>query len=118
MHHNAINFDPRAQLVAGFYSIVPEDNVATGKMFGTDPDRVYMNYQDMIGVCAVGYEGKSTLTTSIVMLTMCIGRFVTPLLMAWLTAAVSADAGMYVAPVSGLLGVAFGLLAMRRPAAE
>jgi len=43
---------------------------------------------------------------------------VTPLLMAWLTAAVSADAGMYVAPVSGLLGVAFGLLAMRRPAAE
>ena len=72
----------------------------------------------MIGVCAVGYEGKSTLTTSIVMLTMCIGRFVTPLLMAWLTAAVSADAGMYVAPVSGLLGVAFGLLAMRRPAAE
>lgn len=47
VHHNAINFDPRAQLVAGFYSIVPEDNVATGKMFGTDPDRVYMNYQDM-----------------------------------------------------------------------
>jgi predicted dehydrogenase len=47
VHHNAINFDPRAELVAGFYSIVPEDNAATAEMYGTAPDRVYSDYKTM-----------------------------------------------------------------------
>ncbi len=47
VHHNAINFDPRAELVAGFYSIVPEENAATAEMYGTASDRVYSDYKAM-----------------------------------------------------------------------
>ena len=47
VHHNAINFDPRAELVAGFYSIVPEENAATAEMYGTASDRVYSDYKSM-----------------------------------------------------------------------
>ena len=47
VHHNAVNFDPRATLVAGAYSIVPEENSATGALYGTDPDRIYPDYRTM-----------------------------------------------------------------------
>lgn len=47
VHHNAVNFDPRATLVAGAYSIVPAENSATGKLYGTDPDRIYPDYKTM-----------------------------------------------------------------------
>ena len=67
----------------------------------------------MLGECAIGYEGRSTLTTSVVMLTACAARIATPLLMAWLTAAFSADAGMWFVPASGAVAVACGLLVLR-----
>ncbi|MEA4813297.1 MAG: Gfo/Idh/MocA family oxidoreductase, partial [Oscillospiraceae bacterium] len=47
VHHNAMNFDPRAELVAGFYSIVPEENAATADMYGTAGDRLYSDYKTM-----------------------------------------------------------------------
>ena len=66
----------------------------------------------LLGESALGWEGKSTLTTAAVMLSMCLARIVTPLLLAWLTSALSADAGMLAVPVLGVLGIFFGLAAL------
>jgi MFS family permease len=72
----------------------------------------------LISECAAGYEGKSTLTTSVVTLSMCASRIATPLLMAYLTAAASPVAGMLTVPVSGALAAAFGLAALKTKAPE
>ncbi len=47
VHRKAIAFDPRAQLVAGCFSIIPQENAETGEMYGVDASRVYENYREM-----------------------------------------------------------------------
>ncbi len=47
VHRKAINFDTRAQLVAGCFSNIPEYNVETGEAYCVDSSRVYADYKEM-----------------------------------------------------------------------
>ncbi|HHU63306.1 MAG TPA: Gfo/Idh/MocA family oxidoreductase [Clostridiales bacterium] len=47
VHRKAINYDTRAQLVAGCFSDIPEYNAETGEAYGVEKDRVYENYVEM-----------------------------------------------------------------------
>ncbi len=47
VHRKAINFDTRAQLVAGCFSNVPEYNVETAEAYCVDSSRVYADYKEM-----------------------------------------------------------------------
>lgn len=47
VHRKAIAFDPRAELVAGCFSNIPEYNVETAETYGVDPERRYNSYQEM-----------------------------------------------------------------------
>jgi len=47
VHRKAINFDTRAELVAGCFSIDKELNVATAVEYDVDPSRVYDDYKKM-----------------------------------------------------------------------
>lgn len=66
----------------------------------------------LLGESALGWEGKSTLATAAVMLSMCLARIATPLLLAWFTNVLSPNAGMLAVPVMGVLGIFFGLSAL------
>jgi len=47
VHRKAINFDTRAELIAGCFSIDQGLNDATGKEYSVDPSRVYASYKEM-----------------------------------------------------------------------
>lgn len=47
VHRKAINFDPRAELVAGCFSRNPEYEQETAETYCIDPSRRYTNYQEM-----------------------------------------------------------------------
>ncbi len=47
VHRKAIAFDPRAELVAGCFSIIEQENIDTGEAYSLDMSRVYKNYQEM-----------------------------------------------------------------------
>jgi len=47
VHRKAINFDPRAELAAGCFSIEHDLNVATAEMYSVDSARVYTDYKKM-----------------------------------------------------------------------
>lgn len=47
VHRKAINFDPRAQLVAGCFSNIPEYNKETGEVYDVDASRVYDDFRQM-----------------------------------------------------------------------
>lgn len=47
VHRKAINFDLRAELVAGVFSSILERNYGTAEAYGLDKDRVYLNYKEM-----------------------------------------------------------------------
>lgn len=47
VHRKAISFDPRAELVAGCFSNIPEYNSETGKVYDIDMERVYADYKEM-----------------------------------------------------------------------
>ena len=47
VHRKALNFDPRAALVAGCFSTREALNKETGETYGLDPDRVYPTYEEM-----------------------------------------------------------------------
>lgn len=57
----------------------------------------------VVSECAEGYQGSTTLTTSVVMFVMGITRVIVPVLMAALTEIVSVHVGMGVPAVSGIL---------------
>lgn len=57
----------------------------------------------VVSECAEGYQGSTTLTTSVVMFVMGITRVIVPLLMAALTDIVSVHVGMGVPIISGVL---------------
>ena len=67
----------------------------------------------MVAECARGYQGSTTLTTSMYMFVTGIARVVVPILMADLSQAVSIQAGMSVPVFAGLLGALFAVLALR-----
>ena len=47
VHRKAINFDTRAELVAGCFSDIPEYNADTGTAYCVDESRVYGDYKEM-----------------------------------------------------------------------
>lgn len=47
VHRKAIGFDPRAQLVAGCFSSVPEYNMETGEVYHIAKERLYTDYKEM-----------------------------------------------------------------------
>lgn len=47
VHRKAINFDPRAELVAGVFSNILERNYETAEVYGVDKERVYLDYKEM-----------------------------------------------------------------------
>ena len=67
----------------------------------------------IVAECAKGYEGSTTLTTSVLMLLMCAGRGVIPPLLAAVTDGVSADAAMLLLGAASLLCAVLGYFAER-----
>ncbi len=57
VHRKAINFDPRAELVAGCFSRKPEQNKETAEAYCIDSSRVYDNYKDMAAKEAARPDG-------------------------------------------------------------
>lgn len=47
VHRKAINFDPRATLVAGVFSDVLERNYETAEVYDIDKERIYLDYKEM-----------------------------------------------------------------------
>ena len=47
VHRKAINFDTRAEIVAGCFSTRPEKNQATGDAYCIAPDRLYSDFKEM-----------------------------------------------------------------------
>ncbi len=47
VHRKAIGIDGEIELVAGAFSIIPEESTATGESLYLDPSRVYLTYQEM-----------------------------------------------------------------------
>jgi len=54
----------------------------------------------LISECAIGYEGKTTFTTSFIMIIMGATRIVTPLIMAYSSSVIGYDLGMMIPPVT------------------
>ena len=47
VHRKAINFDTRAELIAGCFSNIPEYNIETAEAYNVDKSRVYDDYKEM-----------------------------------------------------------------------
>ncbi len=47
VHRKAIGIDGEIELVAGAFSIIPEESTATGEALYLDPSRVYLTYPEM-----------------------------------------------------------------------
>lgn len=67
----------------------------------------------LIAECATGYQGKTTLTTSLMMIVGGVARLAVPLMTASVTSAVSATAGMLVPAVFAVLAGVLSLAALR-----
>lgn len=67
----------------------------------------------LIAECATGYQGKTTLTTSLMMIVGGVARLAVPLLTASVTSAVSATAGMLVPAAFAVLAGVLSLAALR-----
>lgn len=67
----------------------------------------------LIAECATGYQGKTTLTTSLMMIVGGVARLAMPLLTASVTSAVSATAGMLVPAAFAVLAGVLSLAALR-----
>lgn len=57
VHRKALNFDTRAELVAGSFSSHADRNAATGEAYCLDPARVYANYEEMAKAEAAREDG-------------------------------------------------------------
>ena len=67
----------------------------------------------LIAECATAYQGKTTLTTSLMMIVGGVARLAVPLLTASVTSAVSATAGMLVPAAFAVLAGVLSLAALR-----
>lgn len=72
----------------------------------------------MVAECARGYQGSTTLTTSVYLFVTGIARVVIPIIMAALSEAVSIRVGMSAPIFAALLVFLFALLALRLPAPD
>ncbi|HIQ84053.1 MAG TPA: Gfo/Idh/MocA family oxidoreductase [Candidatus Pullichristensenella stercorigallinarum] len=57
VHRKALNFDTRAELVAGSFSSHADRNAATGEAYCLDPARVYASYEEMAKAEAAREDG-------------------------------------------------------------
>ncbi|MEI8346832.1 MAG: Gfo/Idh/MocA family oxidoreductase [Pseudomonadota bacterium] len=48
VHRRAARLDGQVEIVAGAFSIVPDESTQMGQLLGIDPKRAYKTYQDMI----------------------------------------------------------------------
>lgn len=69
----------------------------------------------MVAECAKGYQGSTTLTTSVYMFVTGISRVVVPVLMAVLSDGISIQAGMSVPVFAGILGALLAAAVLRLP---
>jgi len=69
----------------------------------------------LVSECAVGYEGKTTFTTSLLMFIMCIGRIAAPVLMAFVGTQISLTIGMLLPVAAALLSTGCGWYALKSP---
>ena len=67
----------------------------------------------LVSQCAVGYEGRTSFTTSVIMFVMGCVRIITPLMMAYVGTQVSLIAGMIIPIAAALLATLFGFLVLR-----
>lgn len=69
----------------------------------------------IVGECAEGYHGNTTLTTAAAMFVMGIARVLIPIIMAAVTEGISTDIGMAIPAVTGVLAAVFcvSLLSMK-----
>ncbi len=65
--------------------------------------------------CALGYAGKTTFTTSVMMFAMGFARIVAPLLPAFISSRLNVAAGMMTAVFAAVLAVVFGAVTLRFP---
>ncbi len=63
--------------------------------------------------CAIGYESKTTFSTSAIMLVMGVTRIIAPLLMAYFSAYVSVVLGMLLPAAFALIAAGFGYMTVR-----
>jgi predicted MFS family arabinose efflux permease len=69
--------------------------------------------QVLVAECAAGYEGRTSFTTSFLMLVMCIARIGAPVMMAFVGTQISLFIGMMIPVVTCLLIAASGWYAMK-----
>jgi len=69
--------------------------------------------QVLVAECAAGYEGRTSFTTSFLMLVMCIARIGAPVIMAFVGTQISLSGGMMIPAVACLLTAAFSWYAVK-----
>jgi len=67
----------------------------------------------LVSESAVGYEGRTTFTTSIIMFVMSVGRIVAPIMMAYTSTHISLDLAMMLPVVAALVTAGCCLIASR-----
>jgi predicted MFS family arabinose efflux permease len=67
----------------------------------------------LVSACAKGYEGKTTFTTSLVMLFMALGRIAAPILIAYVSTRISLTTGMMLPVATAFLTLCCGLYAIK-----
>jgi fucose permease len=65
----------------------------------------------LVSECAVGYEGRTTFTTSFLMFVMCIARIVSPLMIAFVSTQISLTLGMMLPVTAALMTMICGWFA-------
>jgi len=69
--------------------------------------------QILVGECAAGYEGRTSFTTSFLMLSMCIARIFAPVTMAFVGTQISLSGGMVIPSIACFLVAGFGWYAVK-----
>jgi predicted MFS family arabinose efflux permease len=67
----------------------------------------------LVSSCAKGYGGKTTFTTSLIMLWMALGRIAAPILIAYVSTRISLTTGMMLPVAAAFLTVCCGLYAIK-----
>jgi MFS family permease len=65
----------------------------------------------LVSECAIGYEGRTTFTTSFLMFVMCIARIVSPLMIAFVSTQISLTLGMMLPVTAALMTMICGWFA-------
>ena len=69
----------------------------------------------LVSESAVGFEGRTTFTTSIIMFVMSAGRMVAPVTIAFISSQISLTFGMMLPIAAAVLATVFGWFAIRKP---